>query len=113
MSLIFVFGSNIQGQHAGGAAAAAVTQHGAIWGIGEGLQGQAYALPTMEGWEALQVAVKRFLTLARANPQLSFYITPIGCGIAGYEPEMVAPLFLEAPDNVALCMKLVQALIKQ
>ncbi len=99
---VFVFGSNTEGRHAGGAAAVAVASFGAQWGVGEGLQGNAYALPTMEGWEALEDAVDRFLYFASRHPDLTFVCTPIGCGIAGYRPEQVAPLFRVRTANVEL-----------
>lgn len=99
---VFVFGSNIQGLHGAGAAAYAFAHFGAVIGEGDGLQGQSYALPTMEGWEALEDAVERFLTYATEHPWFTFLLTPVGCGIAGYTPAQVAPLFKDAPDNVDL-----------
>jgi len=93
---IFVFGSNIYGHHGGGAAAFAMARFGAVWGVGEGLTGQCYALPTMEGDESFKAAVGRFIDCAKQHPELNFLVTPVGCGIAGYEPDEVAPLFLEA-----------------
>lgn len=110
MALIFVFGSNEQGLHAGGSAKTAIEKYGAHFGKGEGKQGLSYAIPTMEGFERLQSAVERFINYAKSRPDACFYVTPIGCGIAGYKPEQIAPLFLEAPFNVALCMVLVHAL---
>jgi len=93
---IFVFGSNFQGRHIGGAARAAKERYGAIWGIGEGLQGQSYAIPTMEGLDNLLPAVGRFTSFARQHQELRFYVTAIGCGIAGYVPEQIAPMFIDA-----------------
>lgn len=93
---VFVFGSNARGMHYGGAAAFAVGRFGAIMGQGEGLQGQSYAIPTMEGIENIRAAVDRFIAFAKEHPELTFFVTPIGCGIAGYTPEDVAPLFLKA-----------------
>ncbi len=93
---IFVFGSNAQGRHMGGAARVAMEKFGAIWGVGEGLQGQAYAIPTMEGLANLRPAVDRFIAFAQQHPALRFYVTPIGCGIAGYTPQEIAPLFQSA-----------------
>ncbi len=93
---IFVFGSNFQGAHMGGAARIAKEKFGAVWGIGEGLQGQSYAIPTMEGLENLEPAVKRFTSFARQHKELKFFVTAIGCGIAGYQAEQIAPMFLEA-----------------
>lgn len=101
---IFVFGSNIQGMHMGGAARVAYSKFGAEWGNGEGLQGQSYALPTMEGLENTKLAVCHFIECAKTHDTLKFFVTPVGCGIAGYTPEDIAPLFREAAklDNVYL-----------
>lgn len=93
---IFVFGSNFQGRHMGGAARVAQEKYGAVWGIGEGLQGQSYAIPTMEGLENLAQAVQRFTSFAKQHQELKFFVTAIGCGIAGYQPEEIAPMFLDA-----------------
>ena len=93
---IFVFGSNFQGAHMGGAARVAKEKYGAVWGIGEGLQGKSYAIPTMEGLENLAPAVQRFISFARQHRELKFFVTAIGCGIAGYQPEEIAPMFLNA-----------------
>ena len=77
---------------------------GAIWGQGEGLQGQSYAIPTMEGFDSMRQAVERFILFAKQNPDLKFLVTAIGCGIAGYSKEQVAPLFRNAIllENVCL-----------
>ena len=93
---IFVFGSNFQGRHMGGAARVAQEKYGAVWGIGEGLQGQSYAIPTMEGLENLAPAVQRFTSFAKQHQELKFFVTAIGCGIAGYQAEEIAPMFLDA-----------------
>lgn len=90
---IFVFGSNANGMHIGGAARVAYNEFGAEWGNGEGLQGQAYALPTMEGVHNTKVAVNHFTECAKEHPELKFYVTLVGCGIAGYTPEEIAPMF--------------------
>lgn len=101
---IFVFGSNIQGSHGGGAAWYAYKQFGAEWGVGEGLTGRTYALPTMEGKASLKKAVDNFIACAKQHPELTFMVTAVGCGIAGYRPDEVAPLFKEATslENVYL-----------
>jgi len=101
---IFVFGSNIHGHHLGGAARAAMDHFGAIWGNGEGLQGQSYALPTMEGINSFKEAAQRFIDYASQHPEYIFLVTPVGCGIAGYTPEEVAPLFQNATklENIYL-----------
>lgn len=102
---IFVFGSNLQGIHAGGAARAARLHFGAVMGQGIGLQGQSYAIPTMQGGvETIRPYVNEFLAFAQAHPEWHFLVTPIGCGIAGFEPEDIAPLFAAAKDvqNISL-----------
>lgn len=94
---IFVFGSNLQGQHLGGAARVAYEKFGAIWGQGVGIQGQSYAIPTMQGGvETIKPYVDDFIKLAREWDQNTFYVTRIGCGIAGFSDEEIAPLFAEA-----------------
>ncbi len=101
---VFVFGSNAQGLHGGGAALTAYMQFGAEWGNGEGLQGRSYALPTMEGIESTRQAVERFTAFARNHPELKFLVTAVGCGIAGYRAEEIAPMFRQAAllENVYL-----------
>lgn len=95
---IFVFGSNIHGMHGGGAARIAYQKFGAEMGNGEGLQGQSYALPTMEGLENTKKAVDNFIACAKAHKELIFLVTPVGCGIAGYTPEEIAPMFKDAVE---------------
>ena len=95
---IFVFGSNIQGSHGGGAAWFAYKNLGAEWGVGEGLTGRCYALPTMEGEASMKHAVEKFTVCAKEHPELTFLVTAVGCGIAGYTPQQVAPLFKEAAE---------------
>lgn len=93
---VFVFGSNLDGLHGGGAAAAAVRYFGAVWGQGVGMQGQSYAIPTMQGGvETIKPYVDEFIEFARNHPELTFYVTRIGCGIAGFTDEQIAPLFKE------------------
>lgn len=102
---VFVFGSNLGGFHAGGAARAALNNFGAVWGQGVGLQGQSYAIPTMHGGvDAIRPYVDEFIQFAQSRPDLYFYVTRIGCGIAGFRDEQMAPLFAAALplDNVAL-----------
>ena len=94
---IFVFGSNLQGAHAGGAARIAAERFGAIWGQGVGLQGQAYAIPTMQGpVSSIKPYVDEFINFADSHPEYEFLVTRIGCGIAGFKDEQIAPLFKEA-----------------
>lgn len=95
---IFVFGSNAMGHHGGGAAYTAMQKFGAIYGQGDGLQGQSYAISTMEGMEPMRENVDRFIKFAKQHPELTFLVTRIGCGIAGYEVREVAPLFTAAVD---------------
>lgn len=95
---IFVFGSNSMGNHNGGAARAAVTKFGAVMGQGEGLQGQSYAIPSMDGLEKLAGHVRTFIVFAKEHPELTFLVTRIGCGTAGYSAKDVAPLFVGAVD---------------
>ena len=90
---VFVFGSNEQGLHYGGAAKAAVENFGAIMGQGNGLQGKSYAIPSMSGIGVMGEYVKEFCEFAKANPEKRFLVTEIGCGIAGYSIGEVAPLF--------------------
>ncbi|MBO7490178.1 MAG: hypothetical protein J6T88_07880 [Bacteroidales bacterium] len=111
---IFVFGSNVQGMHGGGAAWYAHKNFGAEWGVGEGLTGRTYALPTMEGKASLAHAVKNFISCARQHTELTFLVTAVGCGIAGYSPSEVAPLFKEAEalNNVFLPQVFIDELFK-
>lgn len=99
---IFVFGSNAGGQHGGGAARFALENFGAVWGQGHGLQGRSYAIDTMSGLETMRGEVAQFLLFAAAHPRLRFLVTKVGCGIAGYSPEEVAPMFSGSPENVVL-----------
>lgn len=102
---VFVFGSNLAGYHGGGAARAALNKFGAIWGQGVGLQGQSYAIPTMQGGvDTIKPYVDEFITFAKTRPELKFYVTRIGCGIAGFKDEEIAPLFREAlgVENIIL-----------
>ena len=94
---IFVFGSNLAGNHAGGAARLAYVKWGAVWGQGVGLQGQTYAIPTMHGGvEAIRPYVEEFIRFAETHPEQVFLVTEIGCGIAGFTPDEIAPLFAAA-----------------
>ena len=96
---IFVFGSNLAGAHGGGAARAARIHFGAVMGQGVGLQGRSYAIPTMQGGpEAIKPYVDDFILFAKQHPELTFLVTPIGCGIAGFHARDIAPLFASAID---------------
>lgn len=110
---IFVFGSNLRGSHGGGAARVAYQKFGAIMGQGVGLQGQSYAIPTMQGGvETIQPYVDEFIAFAKEHAELYFYVTRIGCGIAGFKEEEIAPLFRNAVElpNVALPLSFVKIL---
>lgn len=94
---IFVFGSNLAGRHGGGAARVAMNRFGAVWGQGVGIQGQSYAIPTMQGGpETIKPYVDQFIEFAKEHPELKFYVTRIGCGIAGFTDTQIAPLFAQA-----------------
>ncbi len=108
---VFVFGSNLAGMHGGGAAWVAYRQFGAVIGQGVGLQGQSYAIPTMRGGvEAIKPYVDEFIEFANQHPELFFYVTRIGCGIAGFMDSEIAPLFAAASgvDNICLPVSFVR-----
>ena len=96
---IFVFGSNLEGMHGGGAALIAYNKFGAIWRQGVGLQGQSYGIPTMHGGvDVIKPYVDEFIEFAKSHPELKFLVTRVGCGIAGFRDEEIAPLFKDAID---------------
>lgn len=105
---IFVFGSNLAGHHGKGAALVAAKKFGARYGVGRGPTGQCYAIATKNRrLDVLQLSnirdqVVDFLYYAKSNPRLRFLVTPIGCGLAGYQPSQIAPMFRDAPSNVIL-----------
>ena len=102
---IFVFGSNLKGMHGGGAAYIAYRKFGAIMGQGVGLQGQSYGIPTMQGGvDTIRPYVDEFIEFAKGHPELTFLVTRIGCGIAGFTDEEIAPLFEQAHsvENIVL-----------
>lgn len=108
---VFVFGSNLQGQHVGGAAKVAYEDFGAEWGLEEGMSGQTYAIPTVDftsrermELEDIEVFVQRFIEFAKGNPNKTFLVTAIGCGIAGFSVKEIAPMFKECSfiQNVKL-----------
>ncbi len=108
---IFVFGSNLQGIHGAGAAKQAL-QWGAVKGQGKGIQGQTYALPTKITpwnslpWQLVERNVDEFLGFAADHAEVEFLVTDIGCGLAGFTYEQIAPMFLNAPENVILSQKM-------
>ena len=98
---IFVFGSNLAGSHGGGAARLAYNCFGAIWGQGVGLQGHSNAIPTMQGGvEAIKSYVDEFIRFAQTRQDHKFFVTQIGCGIAGYKVDEIAPLFRKFGHDV-------------
>ena len=105
---IFVFGSNLAGRHGKGAALTAKKSYGAIYGQGNGRQGNSYAIPTKDVYlrslplETIKFYVDVFISYANNHPELTFYITRIGCGLAGYTDTEIAPMFLSAPQNCIL-----------
>ena len=102
---IFVFGSNLKGMHGGGAAYIAYRKFGAVMGQGVGLQGQSYAIPTMQGGvETIRPYVDEFIGFAKEHQNLTFLVTRIGCGIAGFTDEEISPLFEKAHnvENIVL-----------
>ena len=102
---VFVFGSNLAGMHGGGAARIARLHFGAVMGNGDGIQGQSYAIPTMQGGvETIRPYVDKFIAYAKQHPDQHFLVTRIGCGIAGFSPDEIAPLFAAAAavENISL-----------
>lgn len=105
---IFVFGSNLAGRHGKGAALTAYRNHGAIYGEGVGLQGQSYAIPTKDEdlktlpLSKIQRYVDQFVRFAKLNPDMIFEVTRVGCGLAGYDDNEIAPMFSDAPSNCIL-----------
>ena len=102
---VFVFGSNLAGAHGGGAALLAYRKFGAIWGQGVGLQGQSYGIPTMHGGvDAIKPYVDELIEFAKTRPDLTFLVTRVGCGIAGFTNEEISPLFVKAHEveNIVL-----------
>lgn len=110
---VFVFGSNIQGIHGKGAALEAHKTYGAEYGVGEGMTGRAYALPTREQVSGTRLItslplhrikrnVKKFIGHASRTPDVTYLVTAVGCGYAGYKNKDIAPLFLEVPSNCIL-----------
>lgn len=105
---IFVFGSNLDGRHGAGAAKIARVNFRAEYGVAEGPTGRAYAIPTKDKklatlpLEAIEQSVKTFVAHAASNPKLNFFVTRVGCGLAGYSDEDIAPFFADAPANCSM-----------
>ena len=110
---VFVFGSNLAGRHGRGAALTAVRRFGAIYGQGEGLQGRSYGIPTKDRLirvlpiTSIKIHIERFIKFAKDNPQKQFILTPVGCGLAGFHPKVIAPMFKAYSNNIILpeCFK--------
>ena len=116
MRRIYVFGSNRPGRHGKGTALIARQKHGAIYGQGEGLQGNSYALPTRDAnpigsaypgvrslsLNEIEKSVQRFIEFARNHPDWIFDLQPVGCCNAGFKPSQIAPMFADAPPNVIM-----------
>ena len=112
---IFVFGSNLAGHHMGGSARVANIKFGAEWGVGVGLTGQSYAIPTMQGGvETIRPYVDEFIEFANQHQNMKFLVTRIGCGIAGFKDEEIAPLFRKAVSvsNIYLPQKFYDILLE-
>lgn len=102
---VFVFGSNLEGSHGGGAALIAAQKFGAIWGQGVGMQGQSYGIPTMHGGvDEIAPYVDNFIQYAKEHNDKYFYVTRIGCGIAGFKDEEIAPMFADALGIENICL---------
>ena len=105
---IFVFGSNLAGRHGAGAAKYARDYAGAVYGEGQGLQGNSYAIPTKDEriqtlpLEVIQEYVEQFISFAEEMPYTEFFVTAVGTGLAGYSHEEIAPMFSGAPENCVL-----------
>lgn len=108
---IFVFGSNLAGRHGRGSALEAAKNWGAVYGVGVGLQGRSYAIPTKDEYlnilpiEEITKYIHEFVVFARNNDSMDFYVVKIGCGLAGYEESDIQPLFQREsplPDNIIL-----------
>lgn len=108
MTDIFVFGSNLAGIHGAGSARHAHDHCGAEWGCGVGRRGDSYAIPTKDRniqtmpLDAIEPYVAEFLDYAREHPELTFKVVAIGCGLAGYTPVEIGPMFAGAPYNCVL-----------
>lgn len=105
MSMCFVFGSNLAGVHGAGAALFAKQYHGAIQYQGIGLQGNSYGIPTKDvriqtlSLLTIERYINDFIRFAYLHPEMQFQVTQIGCGLAGYTPSNIAPMFKDAPNN--------------
>lgn len=115
---VFVFGSNLKGWHDGGAARFALMNYGAKDGVAQGPTGNAYAIPTLDAnlnqLDLLHLGgfVFEFKKEAETNPNVTYHLTPIGLGIAGYDVRDIAPMFLTMPKNVILPIEFQEFFLK-
>lgn len=111
---VFVFGSNLAGRHGAGAALYAAKYYGAKYGQGIGLQGSSYAIPTKDSalltlpLTEIRKYVDEFLRFADRNRDMTFRVTRIGCGLAGYKDDDIGPMFEDAPENCLLPVEWIQ-----
>lgn len=102
---VLVFGSNDAGMHGAGAAKTAYEKHGARWGFSYGHMGDSFAIPTKDAdirslpIERVQAYIGGFIAYAKGHPKVKFKVTRIGCGLAGFRDDVIAPLFAHAPSN--------------
>jgi len=107
-NMIFVFGSNLAGRHGKGAALHALKYCKAVYGQGVGIQGDSYAIPTKDEYirtlplDRITLYVKEFKEFASQHPEMTFNVTKIGCGLAGYTETDISPLFKGSPTNCIL-----------
>lgn len=105
VDVVFVFGSNTAGRHGAGAAKHAKRYCGAVYGVGQGRTGNSYAIPTKDSQirtlplDVIEAHVKVFLEYAATNRDLTFQVTPIGTGLAGYRHDQIAPMFKGFTSN--------------
>jgi hypothetical protein len=105
---VWVFESNLAGRHGAGAAKVARVNFGAEYGVTSGQTGKSYAIPTKDKSlntlevDAIKPYIDGFLAYASSHPKLRFFVTRIGCGLAGYKDEEIGPLFAQAPENCSI-----------
>jgi len=117
---VFVFGDNEAGIHGAGAALIAFKKFGAVWGIHDALRKQSYGISTKDknlnvlSLHKIQNHVNKFIKIAKSKPFKTFYVTKIGCGLAGYKPKEIAPLFKECIylNNVILPKEFIEEIDK-
>ena len=116
---VFVFGSNLAGRHGKGAALHALHHYGAVYGNGRGAQGRSYAIPTKDAdlrtlaLNEIEQYVQEFIAYASLRPRVLFLLTAVGCGLAGYFPTDIAPMFRDAPKNVRFPKEFLKVLMPE